>query len=389
MLRESSAREILEVGIVSKRESMWEAYLRRGMSRRSFLKGCVALTTLMGISTDRLSEVVEAAEAKPLPVVIWIHGHECTGCDESFIRSASPLASDVILTQIALESSHLLSAASGEAFEKHLEETIQKYKGNYILAVEGAVSTRENGIYCMSGGHTFTHTLQHAAKNAMAIIAYGTCAVSGGIQGANPNITGSSGIGKFVGNTPLINVPGCPPIPEVMTGVVMHVALFGTLPPLDGEGKPKQFYGNRIHDTCYRRAFFDAGMFAENYDDAGSRAGWCLYKLGCRGPVTYNSCGNLRWYEGMSYPIQSGAACIGCSNPNFWDDGPMTKRLPDYGKFGNADKIGLGLGALATAGVAAHAAGSIIQRHKREMQEAEEEAKLAEQRAVRENRGNR
>ena len=116
-------------------------------------------------------------------------------------------------------------------------------------------------------------------------------------------------------------------------------------------------------------------MFAENFDDAGAKAGWCLYKLGCRGPETYNSCGNMRWFQGMSYPIQSGAPCIGCSNANFWDDEPFTKRLPGYGKLGNADKIGLAVGALATAGVAAHAAGSIMQKHKRDQAEAAQRAK--------------
>ena len=80
---------------MDKRESMWDVYLRKGMSRRSFVKGCVALTSLMGLSTDKLSKVVEAAEKKPLPVVIWIHGHECTGCDESFIRSGSPYVAAV------------------------------------------------------------------------------------------------------------------------------------------------------------------------------------------------------------------------------------------------------------------------------------------------------
>lgn len=98
-----------------------------------------------------------------------------------------------------------------------------------------------------------------------------------------------------------------------MTGVIMHYALFGEIPPLDVEGRPKQFYGNRIHDTCYRRPFFDSGLFVEKYDDEGAKAGWCLYKMGCRGPVTYNSCGNLRWWNGLSYPIQSGSGCIGCS----------------------------------------------------------------------------
>lgn len=358
---------------VEKRESMWDVYLRRGMSRRSFVKGCVALTSLMGLSTDMLPKVVEAAESKPLPVVIWIHGHECTGCDESFIRSGAPLASDLILTQIALEYDHLLAAACGEPFEAHLEKTIEAYKGKYILAVEGAACTKDSGVYCMSGGHTFTETLRHAAANAAAVIAYGTCAVSGGIQAANPNPTGSSGIAQFVGKTPLVNVPGCPPIPEVMTGVVMHGALFGTIPPVDGSGQPKQFYGNRIHDTCYRRPFFDAGMFAESYDDAGSKAGWCLYKLGCRGPETYNSCGNLRWYQGMSYPIQSGAPCIGCSNAHFWDDGAMSERLPKFAyPIGDVDKIGAAIAGVTAVGVAAHAAASVVQRNKHRAEKAKE-----------------
>ncbi len=355
---------------MDKRESMWDVYLRKGISRRSFLKGCAALTAMMGLSTDMLSEVVEAAEAKPLPVVIWLHGHECTGCDESFLRSASPLASDVVLNNIDLEYSHVLSAGSGEPFEAHLEETIQKYAGQYILAVEGAVSTKDNGIYCMTGGKPFVQTLQRVAKGAAAVIAYGTCATSGGIQAANPNPTGSSGISHFIGDKPLVNVPGCPPIPEVMTGVIMHVALFGKLPPLDGDGRPKQFYGNRIHDTCYRRPFFDAGLFAESYDDKGSKAGWCLYKLGCRGPETYNSCGNMRWYQGMSYPIQSGAPCIGCSNAHFWDEAPFSKRLPEYGPLGDIDKIGAGLAVATGVGVVAHGALSTIQKKKR--QEAEQ-----------------
>ncbi len=364
---------------MDKRESMLDAYLRRGLSRRSFIKGCVALTSLMGLSTDMLSKVVEAAESKPLPVVIWIHGHECTGCDESFIRSAAPLASDVVLNSIALEYDHLLSAACGEPFEAHLDETIEKYKGQYILAVEGAVSTKDNGIYCMSGGHTFTHLLQKAGKNAAAVIAYGSCAAYGGIQAAKPNPTGSAGITKFISGVPIVSVPGCPPIPEVMTGVVMHVALFGTLPPLDGEGRPKQFYGNRIHDTCYRRPFFDAGMFAETFDDAGAKAGWCLYKLGCRGPETYNSCGNLRWFQGMSYPIQSGAPCIGCSNAHFWDEAPFTDRLPRHDKIGDADKIGIGLGVLTTAGVVGHAVASVVQKSQRAVEEVEHGTENGEQ----------
>ena len=368
---------------MEKRDSMLDAYLRKGLSRRSFLKGCVALTTLMGLSTDMLDKVVEAAETKPLPVVVWIHGHECTGCDESFIRSGAPMTSDVVLNTIALEYDHLLSAASGEPFEHHLEETIKKYDGQYILAVEGAVATRDSGVFCMSGGRPFIKTLQEAAAHAMAVVAYGTCATAGGIQAAQPNPTGSSGISYFVGKKPLVNVPGCPPIPEVMTGGLMHLALFGTLPPLDNEGRPRQFYGNRIHDTCYRRPFFDAGMFAETFDDKGAKAGWCLYKLGCRGPQTYNSCGNIRWFQGMSYPVQSGAPCIGCSEANFWDNAPLTDRMPDYAPIGDVDKIGVMVAGGMLAGIAGHAAVSVVQKMKRD---AIAEQEKAEKKAFEERR---
>ena len=354
------------------RESLWDHYMKKGMSRRSFVKGCIALTSLMGLSTDMVGKVVEAAEKTPLPVVVWIHGHECTGCDESFIRSGSPLASDLVLNEIALEYDHLLSAACGAPFEAHLDETIQKYKGKYILAVEGATCTKDNGVYCMSGGHTFSHLLQKASAGAAAVVAYGSCAAYGGIQAAKPNPTGSSGISQFIGNAPLVKVPGCPPIPEVMTGVIMHIALFGSIPPLDNDGRPKQFYGNRIHDTCYRRPFFDAGMFAETFDDKGAKAGWCLYKLGCRGPETYNSCGNLRWFQGMSYPIQSGAPCIGCSNANFWDEDPFLTRMPEYGPLGNVDKIGAAAAGAMAVGVAAHAVVSVAQKNMKEAKELAE-----------------
>ena len=49
-----------------------------------------------------------------------------------------------------------------------------------------------------------------------------------------------------------------------------------------------------------------------------------------------------------------------------------------YGKFGNADKIGIAVGALATTGVVAHAVGSVVQKQKREKAEAEKKQSLKE-----------
>ena len=157
---------------------------------------------------------------------------------------------------------------------------------------------------------------------------------------------------------PIVRVPGCPPIAEVMTGVITYYVTFGELPALDRQGRPLMFYSQRVHDKCYRRGHFDAGQFAETFDDRGSREGYCLYKVGCRGPTTYNACSTTRWNEGVSFPIASGHGCLGCSEPDFWDNGPFYERLQTFPQFGaeaTANRIGATAAAGAGAGIGARA----------------------------------
>jgi hydrogenase small subunit len=148
---------------------------------------------------------------------------------------------------------------------------------------------------------------------------------------ANPNPTGAVSVQEFLKQKgiakPVINVPGCPPIPVVITSVLAHVLVFGKLPEMDALGRPLSFYGQTVHDRCYRRTFYDQGKFANTFDDKGAKAGWCLYKLGCKGPMTYNACATVKWNEGTSFPIESGHGCIGCSEPRFWDAGGFYKSL--------------------------------------------------------------
>jgi len=150
--------------------------------------------------------------------------------------------------------------------------------------------------------------------------------------------------------------------------VVVHLLVMGAPPELDRQGRPKEFYGRRVHDTCYRRPFYDAGLFVESWDDENARKGYCLYKMGCRGPVTYNACSVTRWNEGTSYPIQSGHGCIGCSENNFWDNGPFYRHLASFPGFGieaTADKLGAALGIGVAGGVAAHAAAAALRKRRR------------------------
>lgn len=347
-------------------DTLWDAFQKRRLSRRSFLRTCIAFTAMWGLAPEMLTTVVSAAENKPLPPVIWLHGHECTGCDEALLRSQKPLASDIVLNMVSLEDMEVLSAAAGEPLERHEQDIIRDFPGQYLLLFEGAVPLGDDGVSCMVGGQPIAEKLKKAAPGALAVVAVGSCAAWGGIQAAKPNPTKSVSINDVIRGKAIIRVPGCPPIPEVLAGTILHIALFG-VPPLDSEGRPKQFFGNRIHDTCYRRAFFDSGMFAEKFDDVGSKAGWCLYKLGCRGPVAYNQCGSMRWWNGLSYPIQAGAPCVACASNGFWDDDPFYQRLPNINipnTIANVDKVGAVAAGAALAGVTAHGVLSAVQ-HRR------------------------
>ncbi len=351
---------------MEKMPSLWQAMEQKGYSRREFLQFCSFAAALAGIEASGIGSVVEAFETKHRPPVVWLHFQECTCCSESFIRSSHPIVADVLLDTLSLDYSETLQAAAGHQAEKCLRDTMTKYAGEYILLVEGSVPMLDDGIYCTIGGRSANDILQETAKDAAAIIAWGSCASNGCIQSADPNPTNATPIHKLV-DKPVINVPGCPPIADVMTGVVTHILVFGRIPELDSQGRPKEFYGRRVHDTCYRRPYYDAGMFVEAWDDEKARKGFCLYKMGCRGPVTYNACSVTRWNEGTSYPIQSGHGCIGCSENNFWDNGPFYRHLASFPGFGiesTADRVGTAVGIAAAAGVAAHAITTNIRKRK-------------------------
>jgi len=348
-------------------DTYYELMRRQGISRRSFLKFCSLTAASLGLGDAGAQQIAKAMETKQRTPVIWLEGLECTCCSESFIRSAHPLAKDVVLSMLSLDYHMTLSAAAGEQLRANAHETIAKHKGNYILAVEGNPPLNEDGMYCIYYGRPFVDVLREYAKDAKAIVSWGSCASWGCVQAAKPNPTQATPVHKVITDKPVIKVPGCPPIAEVMTGVLTYILTFDRLPDLDAQGRPKMFYSQRVHDKCYRRPHFDAGQFVEKFDDAGARQGYCLYKVGCKGPVTYNACSATRWNEGLSFPIQSGHGCIGCSEDAFWDKGSFydhltTIKVPGLGVEGTADRIGLTALAAAGVAVAAHAAVSAIKQ---------------------------
>jgi hydrogenase small subunit len=306
--------------------TLGDALRSQGISRRSFLKFCAATASMMAMSPAMIPKIAEALENARRPSVIWLSFQECTGCTESLTRAHSSTIESLIFDSISLDYHHTLQAAAGHGAEAAREAAMKENDGKYLLVVDGSIPL-DNPGYSTIAGISNLEMLKDTAKGAAAIIAVGTCATYGGIPHADPNPTGAVSVGDIIKDKPIINVPGCPPIPVVITGVLTHFLTFGTIPELDHIGRPKAFYGQSIHDRCYRRPFYDKGLFAETFDDEGAKKGWCLYKLGCKGPTTYNACATTKWNNGTSFPIESGHPCLGCSEPDFWDGGGFYKAL--------------------------------------------------------------
>lgn len=321
------------------KDTFAEHLMRHGISRRSFMKFCSLTASSLALTPGAARVIAQTLETTPRPSVVWVSGQECTGCSESLLRSFEPSVESLILNDISLDYHNTLMAPSGTAAEDARRQAIAD--GGHVLVVDGSIPLQDQGAWAIIGGQSALAVVQESARDAGLIIAVGNCAAFGGIPAASPNPTDAHGVdapglvdnqgliqlAELDTDAPVINVPGCPPMPEVIAGVVVHFLTLG-VPELDDLKRPKVFYGQTVHDTCTRLPHFLAGNFAKSFDDEGARQGFCLLELGCRGPVTFNACTRLKWNGGTSFPMHSGHGCLGCSEPDFWDG--LESRLESF-----------------------------------------------------------
>ena len=341
----------------------------QGVNRRDFMKWASAVTGMLMLPSSFTPLVADAALMMNRAPVIWIELSDCAGNTEAMLRSDGPKIDEILLDIISLEFNETIMAASGHQAEAQLEDAMHTFKDKYLLFVEGAVPMGMNGQFGTIGaeGETMHDHLMRISKHAAAIVAVGSCATFGGVPAASPNPTGAVGVMDVVKNKPLINIPACPANPANMVGVIIHYILTGQVPELDSLLRPKFAFGYRIHDNCERRAHFDAGEFVEEWGDEGAKNNFCLYKVGCKGPMTFNNCSIIRYNEGVNWPVGVGRGCIGCSEPDFWDkyayERPMADaniKAPTGGVEKTVDEFGLGLLTAAGIGIGIHAAASVV-----------------------------
>lgn len=337
------------------------------LTRREFLALCAASALTVGL-TPTIAPLLRAASAQGQvgrPPVVWLELGSCTGESVSLDNTFNPNWFQLFSELLDLRYHWLYNAVQGDAAVRLLHDTVEKEAGKFWLVVEGSVMTAAGGRYnhvFLRNGEMVTGlaALKEFAPKARHIIAVGDCAAFGGPAAAHPNPGGAKGVWDVITDRPVINVPGCPSHPDWMTGTFSHLLLYG-LPDLDAYNRPTLFHGKTIHDRCQRRQQFEDGIFAAFPGDEG-----CLYKVGCKGPVTHADCPSRQWTGYVNWPVKAGAPCIGCASPHFPDGMmPFYSHLPNIHTPAvtvSVKKIGAAFAVLGVGAAATHLAAGVFAR---------------------------
>ncbi|MGE5381305.1 MAG: hydrogenase small subunit [Methylocystaceae bacterium] len=271
--------------------------------------------------------VAEHYQGQPQkPLVIWIEATGCSGNSISLWNSIGPDMQQILNNLIDVRYWHYLMAAQDQNAIASLYQSARENAGSYFLIIEGAIATKPgyDALFALNGRYISTgEVLQQLGQDAKHIMAVGTCAAFGGFSAARPNPSGSVGASAFL-QRPVINVSGCPAHPDWIMGILGYLLMYGA-PPVNENGQPLMFYEYTIHQRCQRRSYFDKHEFAVKIGDPE-----CMFKLGCKGPVTHADCPVRLWNGYVNWPVKANTPCIGCTNPAFPDASePFFEPLPE------------------------------------------------------------
>lgn len=359
------------------------------VTRRQFLKHAGATAAMLGLSEaliPQLAHALEQLSTSGKPAVIWLQGQNCTGCSVSFLNSNYPGVAELVIDKLSVRYHPNVMAGTGETAVQAINDTVAAAKEGqpFVLVAEGPVPTKEHGHYCTFGlgdktktvmgrtvrnDKTYEDWLNELVPASAAVIANGNCAAYGGIPKANASVTGATAISEFVGKIDskkaVVNVGGCPSHPDWFVGTVLEALIYlGVLPggkgkiSLDKHGRSKTFFGQLIHENCERRPSFDAGLFLEDWNDVSPDMELCMFKMGCKGPVTYADCCVRRWNSKVNWCVGANAPCHGCAEPTFYEElAPLYKPLPNVNLPGIStatDVAGWVAAGATAAGIGAH-----------------------------------
>ncbi|MEJ2655622.1 MAG: NADH:ubiquinone oxidoreductase [Desulfobacterales bacterium] len=262
----------------------------------------------------------------------WMQCGGCCGDTHALINAHSPDFFELLdLLDIQLLWHPSLSNGSANEHHELIERMLSCEQQIDILCVEGAVirGPSGTGMFETMEGRPKKNVLSGLCARAKFVIAVGTCACFGGIS-AECKIE-ASGLqffkrskGGFLGESyrsqkglPVINLPGCPCHPSILTGT--FTALVHNKPlPLNTYNSPLEWYGLLVHQGCTRNEYHEYRV----EDSIFGEKGCMFFHLGCRGPLAFGSCNKILWNR-RSSKTRVGVPCFGCTLPDFPQSTPF------------------------------------------------------------------
>lgn len=256
----------------------------------------------------------------------WLSCGGCDGDSMSMLNMESPNLFEVFkLLDVNVLWHPSLSGHSLNEYRKQNEELLSGRKPLDILCVEGAIvrGPGGTGMFDVLDGKPKKDMVAALARKAKFVVAIGTCASFGGV-GADGDIeaTGLQFLkttkGGFLGENftstagaSVINLPGCPCHPEVVSGALSAIGT-GTSLELDEYNRPREWYGMMVHQGCTRNEYHEYRVEEVAFGEKG-----CMFfYLGCRGPLTHGPCNKSLWNR-RSSKTRVGVPCLGCTQPDF------------------------------------------------------------------------
>ncbi|WP_455276922.1 hydrogenase small subunit [[Eubacterium] cellulosolvens] len=287
------------------------------ITRRDFIKLSAVMTTgaVIEYYTSDIRKIFKAAAQQDVNV-IWLQGSQDSGCTISMLQGANPDLVDVIWDfKLSLNYQPSIMPAEGEEALNRLKDARDGNTPLDVLIVEGGVP---EGYFCTVGEIDgdpvpFEDWVIRLGARASYIVALGSCAAFGGIPSGDPNPTNVRPVSEIITEKPVINLPGCPPHPDWVILTLANV-LQGISPELDENNRPKVFYGKTVHEACSRLGYYEMGQFAESFEDPE-----CLFRLGCKGPISHGECPSRLWNNGTNMCTLGGVPCRACVEPAFPD----------------------------------------------------------------------
>jgi len=305
--------------------------------------------------------------------VFWLSGMSCDGCSVATLGAASPRIEELTLgliprvPQIVLHHPMLAEESGAQFMQAYRQAAEGTLASPYIVVVEGSIPDDQSldgqgSFAAMGSGADWppskatarspeqpvkaTDWMWALAPGAAIVIAIGTCATWGGIPAAVGNITGSMGLGDYLGSSyrsarglPVVNLPGCAPIGDNFTELLKELLLFldgsQQLPDFDELGRPMWMFGETVHRHCPKAGYYEEGVFSEEPGD-----NQCLVEIGCWGPVVQCNIVERGAINHMGGCMVAGGACIGCTMPGFPDKySPFYKAPPGSAISGTTSRI--------------------------------------------------